>query len=56
VRIEDVVEPDEDEAATYARVLPTFAGLYDALEPAFRALQTLAEHEAPGDASGEESS
>ena len=47
VRIEDVVEPDRDEAATYARALPTFAGLYDALEPAFRALQTLAEHEAP---------
>ena len=52
VRIEDVVEPDEDEAATYARVRPTFAGLYDALEPAFRALQTLAEHEAPGDHRG----
>ena len=47
VRIEDVVEPDRDEAATYARALPTFAGLYDALEPAFRALQTLAEHETP---------
>jgi gluconokinase len=47
VRIDEVVEPDEDDAETYARVLPTFAGLYDALEPAFRALQTLAAHEAP---------
>ncbi len=56
VRIEDVVEPDGDEAATYAQALPTFAGLYDALEPAFRALQSLAEHEAPADPEGEASS
>jgi gluconokinase len=47
VRMEEVVEPDADEAETYARVLPTFAELYDALEPAFHALQTLAAHEAP---------
>ena len=47
VRIEDVVEPDPGDAATYAEQLPTFAALYDALEPAFRSLQTLAEHEEP---------
>ena len=47
VRLEEVVEPDDDEAETYAAALPVFAGLYDALEPAFRSLQTLAAHEAP---------
>lgn len=38
VRLGDVVEPDAADAAVYARLLPTFAGLYDALGPAFRAL------------------
>jgi gluconokinase len=47
VRIDDVVEPDADAAAVYAEALPTFAGLYDALEPAFGALQRLATHEPP---------
>jgi gluconokinase len=47
VRIDDVVEPDPDAAAVYAEALPTFAGLYDALEPAFAALQRLATHEPP---------
>jgi gluconokinase len=50
VRIDDVVEPDPDAAAVYADALPTFAALYDALEPAFRALQRLATHEPPKDA------
>jgi gluconokinase len=39
VAIEDVVEPDADAADVYADVLPTFASLYDALAPAFRALE-----------------
>jgi gluconokinase len=39
VTIDDVVEPDPDAAATYARQLPIFEQLYDALTPAFRALQ-----------------
>ena len=47
VRIEDVVEPDADAAAVYAAALPTFSGLYDALEPAFGALQRLARHQPP---------
>jgi hypothetical protein len=47
VRIDDVVEPDAEAAAVYAEALPTFAGLYDALEPAFGALQRLATHEPP---------
>jgi gluconokinase len=47
VRIKDVVEPDADDAAVYAAALPTFDALYDALEPAFGALQTLAAHEEP---------
>jgi gluconokinase len=47
VRIDDVVEPDADAAAVYAEALPTFAQLYDALEPAFGALQRLATHEPP---------
>jgi gluconokinase len=47
VRIEEVVEPDAGDAATYSAALPVFADLYEALEPAFRSLQTLAEHEAP---------
>ena len=36
--IGDVVEPDPDGAAVLAEMLPTFASLYEALEPAFRAL------------------
>jgi gluconokinase len=47
VRIDDVVEPDEDAAAVYADALPTFAALYDALEPSFRALQRQATHAPP---------
>jgi gluconokinase len=39
VAIDEVVEPDAASAATYAELLPAFAGLYDALGPAFRALQ-----------------
>lgn len=39
VDIEDVVEPQEDAADVYADLLPTFAALYDALTPAFRALE-----------------
>jgi gluconokinase len=50
VRIDDVVEPDDEAAAVYAEALPTFAGLYDALEPAFRSLQRLATHEPPDEA------
>ncbi|HSS59187.1 MAG TPA: FGGY-family carbohydrate kinase, partial [Solirubrobacteraceae bacterium] len=38
VSIEDVVEPEAGAAAVYADLLPTFASLYDALAPAFRAL------------------
>ena len=45
VRIDDVVEPDPGDAETYAAALPVFAGLYDALEPTFRALQRLGAHE-----------
>jgi gluconokinase len=57
VRIDDVVEPEPDDAAIYAEQLPTFAALYDALEPAFRSLQTLAAHEEPApDPAREESS
>ena len=39
VAIEDVVEPDAAAAAVYAELRPTFASLYEALLPAFRALQ-----------------
>jgi gluconokinase len=39
VGIEDVVEPDDAAAAVYADMRPTFASLYEALNPAFRALQ-----------------
>jgi gluconokinase len=38
VTIREVVEPDPDAAATYARLLPVFGDLYDALTPAFLAL------------------
>jgi gluconokinase len=47
VRIEEVVEPRADDAEAYARALPVFAGLYEALEPAFLALRELATHEPP---------
>jgi gluconokinase len=36
---DEIVEPDPEAAATYARLLPLFAGLYDALAPTFRALR-----------------
>jgi len=39
VEIEDVVEPETGAARDYADLLPTFASLYDALAPAFRALE-----------------
>jgi gluconokinase len=39
VGIDEVVDPDERAAAIYADLLPTFAQLYDALGPAFAALQ-----------------
>jgi len=39
VGIDDVVEPEAGAAAVYADLLPTFASLYEALTPAFRALQ-----------------
>ena len=38
VRIDEVVEPDPRAAAVYERLLPAFAGLHDALDPAFRVL------------------
>jgi gluconokinase len=39
VQIEDVIEPEPQAAGVYADLLPTFASLYDALTPAFRALE-----------------
>jgi gluconokinase len=39
VAIDEVIEPDPAAATTYADLLPTFAGLYDALGPAFEELQ-----------------
>ena len=39
VHIEDVVEPDAQAAGVYADLLPTFASLYEALAPAFGALE-----------------
>jgi gluconokinase len=39
VGIDDVVEPDAGAAAVYTDLLPTFASLYEALGPAFRALE-----------------
>ena len=47
VQIADVVEPDADDAAVYAELLPTFAALYDQLAPAFGALQRFGAHEQP---------
>jgi gluconokinase len=44
VRISEVVEPDPGEAAAYAELLPTFAGLYEALGPAFRSLARFGAH------------
>jgi gluconokinase len=49
VRIGDVAEPDERGAAVLAELLPTFASLYDALEPAYRALDRLGRHALPAD-------
>jgi gluconokinase len=56
VRIQDVVEPDAGDAAVYAALLPTFGGLFDALEPTFRALQQLGAHERPAAAPGQPAS
>jgi gluconokinase len=39
VGIDEVVEPEADATAVYADLLPTFASLYEALAPAFEALQ-----------------
>jgi gluconokinase len=39
VRIDAVLEPDPDAAAVYAAARPVFESLFDALMPAFRALQ-----------------
>jgi gluconokinase len=39
VGIDEVVEPDRAAAAVYAELLPVFADLYDALGPAFAALE-----------------
>ena len=47
VQIGDVVEPDPRDAAVLAELLPTFDGLYDALEPTFRALGSVGRHEPP---------
>jgi gluconokinase len=52
VQIADVVEPDADDAAVYAELLPTFAALYDQLEPAFGALQRFGAHEEPARGDG----
>ena len=41
VRIDEIRRPDPAAAAVYAAMLPTFDALYDALEPAFRALRRL---------------
>ena len=41
VTIADVVEPGPGGAAVYAGLLPVFAGLHDALAPAFRSLREL---------------
>ena len=49
VQIADVVEPDPDEARTYAEARPAFAALYDQLEPAFRTLERLGRHEPPAE-------
>jgi gluconokinase len=39
VAIDDVVEPETGAAEVYAELLPTFASLYEALAPAFHALE-----------------
>jgi gluconokinase len=39
VAMDELVMPDAAASATYAELLPAFAGLYDALGPSFRALQ-----------------
>jgi gluconokinase len=49
VRIGEVVEPDERGSAALAELLPIFASLYDALEPAYRALDRLGRHALPAD-------
>jgi gluconokinase len=41
IAVDDVRAPDPSAAATYAAMLPIFAGLYDALEPAFARLAAL---------------
>jgi gluconokinase len=47
VRIEQVHRPDPAAAATYRALLPLFAGLYDALTPAFAELRRLAPELSP---------
>jgi gluconokinase len=41
IPLDEVREPEPGAAAVYAAVQPTFAQLYDALTPAFRALRDL---------------
>jgi gluconokinase len=41
IRVQEVRAPDPGAAATYAAMLPIFAGLYDALGPAFAQLRDL---------------
>jgi gluconokinase len=41
IALDEVREPDAEAAAVYARMLPVFDGLYDALGPAFRQLRDL---------------
>jgi gluconokinase len=48
VRITEVVAPDPEAADVYARMLPIFAGLYEALGPTFTRLKEFAEAPEPG--------
>jgi gluconokinase len=41
IALEQTLEPEQDAAAVYARMRPIFAGLYDALGPAFDQLRDL---------------
>ena len=43
IGLEDVVDPDPADAATYAGLLPVFAVLYEALAATFRDLRRLAD-------------
>ena len=41
IALDEVLEPDADAAAVYAQMRPIFAGLHDALGPAFQQLRDL---------------